>query len=143
MSTPTPLDGEIAQLHAELAKDLRFIRLKHLERLRNEYLSLPSVASSSSTPPNQEPASADSNAGDVEGRTAGRRRSPEREEALKEARALLVGKTEPTRLSDIDAHLTDKGIRLGGSDPLNNLSALLSTSGIFTAHGRAGWTLTQ
>jgi hypothetical protein len=66
-----------------------------------------------------------------------------REEALKEARAILDGKTEPTRITDIDARLTEKGIRLGGSDPLNNLSALLSTSGEFTAHGRAGWTLTQ
>jgi hypothetical protein len=78
-----------------------------------------------------------------EPRSPGRRRSPEREMALQETRSFLFGRTDPTRIKEIDAHLEVKGIRLNGNDPLNNLSALLSISGGFTAHGRAGWTLTQ
>jgi hypothetical protein len=140
--TTTPLDGEIAQLRSDLARDPRYTRLKDLERIRNDYLALPQVGvAAPSQPP--APAAKPGNGDDAETRSPGRRRSPEREAAIREARGLLAGKSEPTRITEIDAYLTDKGIRLGGNDPLNNLSALLSTSGQFTAHGRAGWTLSQ
>ena len=38
-------------------------------------------------------------------------------------------------------HLTANNVEVGGSNPLNNLSAMLSTSGLFQSHGRKGWTI--
>ncbi|MBH5387360.1 hypothetical protein [Bradyrhizobium diversitatis] len=139
MTATTPLDSEIHQLEAELELDPRFVRLKQLRKLREGYLALPSVALPE--PEHIDPYTLASEG--IPAQRSGRRRSPERELALQEARMLLRGKTEPTRITEIDAHLEARGIRLGGSDPLNNLSALLSGSGDFVAHGRAGWTLDQ
>jgi hypothetical protein len=139
----TPLDGEISQLRSDLAQDPRYTRLKQLERLRDAYLALP-TAGAAPHPQPPTPTAQHNNGHAAEPRpTGGRRRSPEREAAIRETRGLLAGKTEPTRISLIDAHLEEKGIRLNGNDPLNNLSALLSTSGQFVSHGRAGWTLSQ
>ncbi|WP_142252398.1 hypothetical protein [Bradyrhizobium sp. UNPF46] len=141
MTMTTPLDSEIAQLEAELESDPRFLRLKRLRTLREGYLDLPAVAPSNAAPSDQQESYFTLGPGPAQ--RSGRRRSPERELALQEARMLLRGKTEPTRITEIDAHLEARGIRLGGSDPLNNLSALLSGAGDFIAHGRAGWTLDQ
>ncbi len=33
------------------------------------------------------------------------------------------------------------GILIGGNEPRNNLSAMLSNSGLFTSNGRSGWTI--
>jgi hypothetical protein len=142
MTTSSPLDGEISDLQAALAKDPRYLRLQQLQRLREDYLSLPLVAAQAPHQSNSESV-ARTDGQEAEARSPGRRRSPEREGALRETRSLLAGKTEPTRISDIDEHLERKGIRLNGNDPLNNLSALLSTSGYFTSHGKQGWTLSQ
>lgn len=133
----TPLDSEISQLESELNRDARFVRLKQLKEMRENYLSLPPL-----TVPTQ-PFNLTAELNSSESRSGGRRRSPEREQALQETKAFLKGKTQPTRLSEIDAYLEAKGVRLGGADPLNNLSALLSTSDEFRAHGRAGWTLNE
>jgi hypothetical protein len=143
MTASTPLDGEIDILRTSLENDPRYTRLKTLERLREEYRALPSFPTYPQPDLTNYQTVANPFAPESDARTPGRRRSPEREEALREARSFLSGKTEPTRITDIDDYLGQKGIRLGGNDPLNNLSALLSTSGQFVAHGRAGWTLSQ
>lgn len=141
MPDSTPLDPEISELQAALAKDPRYMRLTQLLEMRQAYLGLPSIEAQTRIQ-QRTMFAADDEIADAPSR-GGRRRTPEREQALREAKTLLAGRTEPTRITDIDAHLVAKGIRLGGSDPLNNLSALLSTSGEFIAHGRAGWTLDQ
>jgi hypothetical protein len=143
MENATPLDAEIDQLKAELRSDPRFARLKQLERMREEYLALPQATASSPPKLQLQLRKMQLRADDGDGRTPGRKRSPERERALEETTKFLAGKTAPTRLGEIDEHLERLGIRIGGSDPLNNLSALLSTSGQFRAHGRAGWTIME
>jgi hypothetical protein len=136
----TPLDAEITQLEAELRTDPRFARLHLLRQMREAYLRLPPTNDLGG--PQRAGRDDDvSAARSTDASRPGRRRSPEREQAIEEARRLLAGRTTPTRLAEINAHLENLGIRLGGSDPLNNLSALLSTCDDFHAHGRAGWTL--
>jgi hypothetical protein len=54
----------------------------------------------------------------------------------------LKEKTEPVPLRHIYYQVVERGgCRIGGQDPVNGLSAILSRSGRFTAHGRMGWTL--
>jgi len=133
-TTPTPLDDEIAQLEKELRVDPKWLRLQSLRRIREQYQALPVLRLRLTDP------TVHSNNGNGARRT-GRKRSPERERAIQECTKWLGEKTLPTRLSDIDVHLKAVGINIGGTDPLNNLSALLSTCGQFKSHGRAGWTL--
>jgi hypothetical protein len=90
LQDPTPLDGEIEQLLAELRGDARFLRLEKLRRMRAEYLTLPAVEKATESAAIRPP---------------GRKRSPERERALNQTFKLLQGKTSPTRLAEIDAHL--------------------------------------
>jgi hypothetical protein len=72
---------------------------------------------------------------------AGRRASPERERALEAARIYVANRSGPTPTAEILDHLVSIGIEVGGEKPVNNLSAMLSNSGLFQAHGRSGWTL--
>ena len=70
-----------------------------------------------------------------------RPRSPAKMAAVDLAAAMLVEKTSPTPTKDIVARAAAEGIVIGGLDPINTLSAALSQSGRFRAHGRRGWTL--
>lgn len=74
--------------------------------------------------------------------SAGRKMSPERQRALDFLTVYLGGQTNPIKTTTILEALEGNGISIGGNDPVNSLSALLSTSGKFIAHGRSGWTLT-
>ena len=71
----------------------------------------------------------------------GRKMSPQRQRALEVTAEFLADKINPMRTTTILEALAGNGITLGGNDPVNALSALLSTSGKFVAHGRSGWTL--
>ena len=71
----------------------------------------------------------------------GRRMSSERQQALEFAQVHMKGQVHPTKTVDLLTALIANGIEIGGSDPVNSLSALLSTSSRFVAHGRSGWTL--
>ena len=80
----------------------------------------------------------------------GRARSPERqavlqssEQVLEERRGMSVtGSVLPMRTGDIYRELLAKGVKVPGTNPANNLSAMLSASPVFLSHGRRGWTLT-
>jgi hypothetical protein len=72
---------------------------------------------------------------------AGRKMAPERQRAIEFVSVHLTGQTNPIKTADLLLALQGNGIDIGGSDPVNSLSALLSTSGRFVAHGRSGWTL--
>jgi hypothetical protein len=74
-------------------------------------------------------------------RAPGRKRSPEREQALREAELFLNGKTVPVKTAEIYGMLQFKGIQITGEDPKSNLSAMLSNAPQFESHGRDGWTL--
>jgi hypothetical protein len=140
MTAVTPLDAEIATLEAELSADPRVARLDQLKRLRRDYLALPTIEPAAAAPST---VAANGSARAAEPRLSGRRRSPERQQALDAARELLRGKTAPTRTADISAHLEARGITIGGTDPVNNLSAMLSHVADFRSHGRDGWTLNR
>jgi hypothetical protein len=144
MSFLTALDEEIRSLHESLDNDPRFIKLRELEHVRALYNGNP-VSPTESLPvmqsyvPDSERLSGAIGMGMLAAR--GRRISHERQAAINEVREFLLGKTEPTKTADLYDHLKSKGIKIGGSDPLNNLSALLSMSSVFQANGRSGWTL--
>ncbi|ACK51496.1 hypothetical protein Msil_2573 [Methylocella silvestris BL2] len=48
---------------------------------------------------------------------------------------------EPVSTADLLRSLRAANIEIGGKDPRNTLSAMLSTSPLFQSNGRAGWTL--
>jgi hypothetical protein len=74
-------------------------------------------------------------------RSAGRKQSPERQRALAAARQYLLEKNSPVKTNDIYQHLLSRGLNIGGSDPVNNLSAALHHATGFRSHGKSGWTL--
>ena len=70
-----------------------------------------------------------------------RQARPER--AKQTARLYVANRAGPVPTADIYEHLTGLGVPIRGENPVNNLSAMLSNSGIFKANGRAGSTLRQ
>lgn len=69
--------------------------------------------------------------------------SPERAKVLELAQTFLAGRMAPTPTAVIYDHVISMGGRIGGNDPRNNLSAMLSNSDLFRSHGRSGWTLVR
>jgi hypothetical protein len=67
--------------------------------------------------------------------------APERQRAIEFVSVHLMGQPNPIKTADLLVALQANGINIGGNEPVNSLSALLSTSGKFLAHGRSGWTL--
>jgi hypothetical protein len=133
------LDKEIADIRLDITMrpDPRLQKLNELERLRTLYIDANVVAPRSSTP----------GADDVEhlrnarSGSAGRKRSPERQAAIEESANYLKNKTEPVKTSELVEMLRYKNVQLPGTDPVSNLSAMLSNSPLFESHGRMGWTL--
>lgn len=72
---------------------------------------------------------------------AGRKMAPGRQRALEFVAMLLGQESGPVKTVTLARAIQQAGIDIGGGDPVNSLSALLSTSGQFQAHGRSGWTL--
>jgi hypothetical protein len=121
------LKSEIAELEAQLAADIRMVRIRELRKIMELYGDNPGTT-----------------AGDVPSQpkgVGGRKPSPEKEQALETIRRLLSGKIVPTPTRDILANLQSEGISYPGESPLNNLSAALSNASEFVSHGRSGWTL--
>lgn len=69
-----------------------------------------------------------------------RRGSPERQAILDAAKEFLRGRDYPTLTADIYEAIKGQ-VEIGGNNPRNNLSAMLSNSSDFRSHARAGWTL--
>ncbi len=124
--------AEISSLEAELARDVRFIRLRELRKLTPLYGDDNHVETSKPAAVTAMPSIA---------RQSPRQSSPERERALASSREYIISRGDIVPTRDILAHLARLEIEVGGSNQLNNLSAILSTSGLFKAHGRQGWTL--
>jgi hypothetical protein len=138
---PTPfvasLDAEISRLESviEVLPEVR--QLNELRRVRALYSgpSEPMIAGSMIANDAQDSAHF------VLTSRPGRKMSSERQQALEFAEVHMTGQTLPTKTADLLSALRANGIEIGGNDPVNSLSALLSTSGKFIAHGRSGWTL--
>lgn len=131
------LADEIASLETELAKDVRYLRLKELKRVALLY----GGGLQQGAHITRHPISMMDGAATL--RPPVRQPSPSRERALTEALAFVErsGRLVPTR--EILDHLVATGIEVGGVSPLNNLSAMISTSGKFQSHGRSGWTMAR
>jgi len=128
------LDGEIASLEASLKNSPIYQKLQDLKRIRGLYAGgSASSASTSGSPQNTQ-----ANFGVASARRGGN--SAERQRILLDAAQYIRGRSHPTPTSEIFEHLTIL-YEIPGKQPKNNLSAMLSNSETFKAHGRSGWTL--
>lgn len=159
------LEREISDLEKSLEADPRFIKLRELQRVASLYTPGAQVAdafkmivgSFVAGPPRAHagggvvPAGIGSKhamfAGGGEGVPVadGQRRMQAitRQRVLEDAENILRGRTEPTKTADLYDDLVAAGHEIGGDDPKNNLSAMLSKSPLFRSHKRAGWTLVE
>lgn len=147
------LEAEIADLEAELRADVRFVRLDQLRRIYALYTD-PDGALAEMQPLGPRVI----NPGSVQGTSfaaphvaaaiargvsrAGRKKSADKAQALEAVELHLNNRSGPVPTRELLEHLQDLGIEVGGSSPLNNLSAMLSNSDKFLSHGRLGWALT-
>ncbi len=135
-------DKAIDEVSADIARnpDPRAVRLAFLARMRDQYLAGEGRATALlsgafpmaavTIPPAQ-----------LSPRKPGRKQSPQRQAAIAKAREYLLDKTSPVRTKKIYEAVASAGIAIGGTDPVNNFGALLSTANGFRSHGREGWTL--
>lgn len=131
------LKAEIASLESELEQDFRYLLLRELRRVLHLYGN--ATSSEHATLSKKERAVPEGK----QSRKSVRRPTLERERALSAAKDYVANldRVVPTR--EVLEHLMENGIEVGGSIPLNNLSALMSTSGQFQSHGRRGWTIPE
>lgn len=140
----TALKEEIAGLRAEMERDVRFQRLRELERVLRLYE--PDAATGGGAEPTATvartlPAEQLLGDGVASANFAPRLQSAQqRERAVRAARMMLENRTGPVMTREIHEHLQSLGIKLGGKDPVNNLSSLLSRAEGIESHGRRGWT---
>lgn len=147
------LEREIAELEKSLEADPRFIKLRELQRVASLYTPGAQVADafkmivgSFASNTRMTPARAFAGGGEATGVVAdGQRRlqAISRQKVLEDAENILRGRTEPTKTADLYDDLVAAGHEIGGDDPKNNLSAMLSKSPLFRSHKRAGWTLVE
>jgi hypothetical protein len=132
------LEAEILALKSSLETDPRFVKLRELRRIKDLYLSDSASAVGSDSPRTRAGSSASQR------KSVTRKMSPETERVIEESERLLDGRSSPTPLRDVFHHVVDIcGCHIGGKDPINGLSSILSRAGKFKAHGRAGWTLAE
>lgn len=120
------LKAEIQELENELKNDPRYTKLESLRSVLLLY-----------QPSGVEP----QKSSDSPTRTVTRAPSEGRAKAIELARLYLKNRSGPTPTRDIFDHIINNGAEIGGKDPVNNLSAMLSNSDEFQSNGRAGWTL--
>lgn len=121
------LQREIEGIERELDADPRYIKLKSLKQVLSLYDST-GVARERVVAPEIP-------------RTVTRQQSEGRAKAIELAELYLRNRNGPTATRDIYNHIEMHGGEIGGKDPVNNLSAMLSNSELFQSNGRAGWTL--
>lgn len=121
------LKAAITALEQELERDPRHATLRELRRVLAAAQGEPgSDLPSAPTPIRSRPSSA-------------RTMSPETVRIVGEADDFLSGRTTPVPLRELYHELVEvRGCHIGGKNPINGLSAILSTRG-FVPVGRAGW----
>lgn len=130
------VDAEIQALERSLEDEPRFLKLRELYRIRRLYTS--SVAPMNGVDLGHRPAPVEA----PQRKPATRKVSPETEQVIAETEFFLQGNASPIPLRNLYHHVVNvRGCKIGGKDPVNGLSAMLSRSGRFVAHGRSGWTL--
>ncbi|MCO5081558.1 MAG: hypothetical protein M9955_07850 [Rhizobiaceae bacterium] len=128
------LKAEIDEIERELAADPRQAKLRSLR----EVLALYDVSGEARD--GWAPVAENS---PVAPRTVTRAPSEARSKAMELAEFFLRNRAGPTPTREILDYIVMFGGEVGGKDPVSNLSAMLSNSGLFQSHGRAGWTITD
>lgn len=143
------LISEISRLEQLIDRIPEVRQLNELRRVRALYQALPLPAASGPTGPSPTGTTTEllqlekalHMAAESERTGPGRKMAPDRQKAIDLIRQSLENETMPVKTATLLEYIKTLGIDLGGNDPVNSLSALLSTSGHFQAHGRSGWTL--
>ncbi len=133
-SFKSALDAEITEIEGELERDPRFLKLRELKQLRSRFYSQDGFGVGTPSPSTNGP-------GVVTVTPRIRRPVPDRDRILALSQAIIELSVEPVPTSEIYKDLGEQGITIPGEKPVNNLSAILSNSGLFTANGRRGWTM--
>lgn len=120
------LEDEIAGLEAALKADPRIQKLEDAKRLLARYTDRAEISQSARMRQVAVPRPA--------------ARNPANQAILDCAGAFIAGRADPTPTIDIFDHVGSR-MAIPGTNPKNNLSAMLSNSTRFQSNGRAGWTL--
>ncbi len=120
------LEDEIAGLEAALKADPRIQKLEDAKRLLARYTDRPEINPHARIRQAAVPRPA--------------ARNPVNQAILDCAGEFIAGRAYPTPTIDIFDHVRSR-MDIPGTNPKNNLSAMLSNSTRFQANGRAGWTL--
>ncbi len=128
------LRAEIEVLEGELLLDVRYRKLRELQQVRRLY------DPEEATPAEERTLGVSSVRG---GTVRVHRVNTERVRALDAARMFIVNRVGPVPTTDVLEHLSSMGIQIGGNEPRNTLSAMMSNSELFTSNGRKGWTIRQ
>lgn len=139
------LEQEIAELRAVLAATPEAQRLSRLVQMLELYRGAGNIMET--TESRLRPLGG---ATSVTGQS-GRTRSPQRQAVIDATIAFLRAQPrvgvfdipDPVRTITIYEHLKETGVAVPGSNPQNNLSAMLSAHPAFRSHGREGWTLRE
>jgi hypothetical protein len=135
----TALRQEINSLEKDLEGDPRFKKFKRLMAALDAYLDEDEddEAETAKSPP-VSPKVEDAAPRQSPGRTA----SEKNEIILKHATDIINSRgNTPIKTRDILAGLQLHGVEVHGKNPRNTLSAVLSYSERFKAHGKSGWTV--
>ena len=113
------LKAEIVELENQLSGDARYMRVQELKRIVTLYEEAPETPRK---------------------RKARSKRSGSAASVAAAAKEVLAGATEPMATRDVLQTLQERGVKVSGEAPHSTLSAILSKSPDFKAHGRSGWT---
>jgi len=126
------LKATILALEQELAADPRHATLRELRRIYETNSTTDSPATSVAPAPTGAMPTH---------RPPTREMRAETKETIEASERFVKGRIEPVPTREIYHHVVSHGCHIGGANPINGLSAILSRSGKFLAHGRSGWTL--
>lgn len=131
------LDREIAELDAELRAHPAYMKLEQLRGVRALYAAAGNMVQRTV---NIKSTSHVSAAATVQRRVP---TSGVSLEVLAAVRDFLRGRPYPTPTREIMTMLGERGIHVGGSNPQNAVSSLMSKAPDLRANGRAGWVLVE
>lgn len=132
------LRGELAALEAELERDPRLLKIKHLRDLIDLYEAAPQQGSGLVLHPIFAPAR--------KPMPPVRGKDPKREAVLDAVQHVLreMGDETPIKTGEIFELLPQEVIdTIPGREPKSNLSAMMHNSKRFVSHGRDGWSLPE
>ena len=140
------LRSEIDALEESIrtSPDPRALKLQELKKVLALYVGEASVAHTAVVDGGVIDPSNMSRAGRVLavlGQKPGRKISPARQAAIEATIGILRQAAGPLKTAALFEMISDMGVTIGGTDPVNNYSALLYGRDEFLSHGRDGWTL--